>query len=61
MKEIESQIKIEKEFIASTQRALTARARLSRVKTEFDQELHESIAKSNAKILNLQEKLKQVH
>lgn len=61
MKEIESQIKIEKEFIASTQRALTARARLSRVKTEFDQELHESIAKSNAKILSLQEKLKQVH
>ncbi|CEG72659.1 hypothetical protein RMATCC62417_08179 [Rhizopus microsporus] len=61
VKEIESQIKIEKEFIASTQRALTARARLSRVKTEFDQELHESIAKSNAKILSLQEKLKQVH
>ncbi|PHZ07262.1 uncharacterized protein RHIMIDRAFT_109972 [Rhizopus microsporus ATCC 52813] len=60
VKEIESQIKIEKEFIASTQRALTARARLSRVKTEFDQELHESIAKSNAKILNLQEKLKQL-
>lgn len=58
-KVLQKQIEIEKEFIASTQRTLTARLRLSHSKTEFDQELQNSIDRSNSKISLLQYKLQQ--
>jgi hypothetical protein len=39
---------------------MAARLKLSRTKTEFDQELQKSIDRSNSKISLLQQKLQQV-
>ncbi|KAG1313977.1 hypothetical protein G6F64_001830 [Rhizopus arrhizus] len=59
IKNTQNQIRVEKEFIASTQRTMAARLKLSRTKTEFDQELQKSIDRSNSKISLLQQKLQQ--
>ncbi|KAG1458166.1 hypothetical protein G6F46_006844 [Rhizopus delemar] len=59
IKNTQNKIRVEKEFIASTQRTMAARSKLSRTKTEFDQELQKSIDRSNSKISLLQQKLQQ--
>lgn len=54
------EIKKEQSFISSTNRTIAARLRLSRTRSEIDQELERSLQLSNKRLAMLESKLSEV-